>query len=137
MINKKRKGFTLIELLVVIAVIGILATLVLISLGGAQDSAKDARMLSSLSQLRTVAAMDAAPLGNYSNACDAITVSAAWKDLDTTANGGMGGKDRACYSEEDGYCIQVTLNSEVTVCTSGDEIKEPGTCSGTGNIVCD
>ena len=41
--NNKAKSFTLIELLVVIAIIGILSGLIIVSMGGAVNSAKDAR----------------------------------------------------------------------------------------------
>lgn len=61
----KSKGFTLIELLVVIAIIGILASIVLVSFPGAQKKAKDSRIVSAVSQLRTVMVYLQANEGNY------------------------------------------------------------------------
>lgn len=50
---KRNKGFTLIELMVVIAVIGILASVALVSLTGVQKSARDAQRKSDISTYRT------------------------------------------------------------------------------------
>ncbi|MDE2037750.1 MAG: type II secretion system protein [Patescibacteria group bacterium] len=48
-----RRGFTLIELLVVIAIIGILASIVLVSLNSARTKGTDARVVSDVQEMRT------------------------------------------------------------------------------------
>jgi prepilin-type N-terminal cleavage/methylation domain-containing protein len=50
----KKRGFTLIELLVVIAIIGILASVILISLNTARGKAQDVKIVSGVKQLKTI-----------------------------------------------------------------------------------
>ncbi len=64
---RRNEGFTLIELLVVIAIIGILASIVLVSLGGARNKAKDARVIAEMSQIRATAEMIYSSDGDYDN----------------------------------------------------------------------
>ena len=61
----KNKGFTLIELLVVISIIGLLSTIVLVSLNAAREKARDVNRKTDLRQLRTALEMLYDDVGSY------------------------------------------------------------------------
>ena len=92
MFNKKR-GFTLIELLVVIAIIGILASIVLVSFPSATKKAKDSRVVSAISQARTVMTFVYANDQNYDGFTTALPASdmpAIWTEITNNDNSDSG-----------------------------------------------
>jgi type IV pilus assembly protein PilA len=84
---RKQRGFTLIELLVVIAIIGILATLVITQLSGAQTRARNSNAKSDVSEMGK-AVETWKTTNNTENAVDAVTTAAGVTWAGTRLNGG-------------------------------------------------
>ena len=113
--NNMKKGFTLIELLVVIAIIGVLAAIVMVSMSGATDKAKDARMQGDLSQVKSLAELINVDENSYASTCNttsglgasgtnyATSLAAIATDI-TQLTGTV-----SCYADATHYCISVTL----------------------------
>lgn len=121
-----KKGFTLIELLVVIAIIGILASIVLVSLSGARDKAKDARIKSSLGQLRSQAEIWYDD-NTYTYTGFCATIIAGNPLFDDIAL--MGGTFVCTETVAgDGYCASSTLSDASVVCMDSTGITGAATC---------
>jgi len=63
--SKRSRGFTLIELLVVVAIIGILASIIMISVGRARGKARDARRKSDVASIQSAVEMLNDDTGKY------------------------------------------------------------------------
>ena len=95
--NTDDTAFTLIELLVVIAIIGLLSSVVLASLSGAREDAKESAILSSLNNARTQAELYYSKNGSYEYLCDNDSKVADIRDsLASTADGA------ACFDPNSG-----------------------------------
>ncbi|MEK7136553.1 MAG: type II secretion system protein [Patescibacteria group bacterium] len=105
----KNKGFTLIELLVVIAIIGILAGIVLTSLSGAREKAKDAQVQSNLSGFRVAAELVYSNDNNYLAVCEATETAPYRAALADVEAGGVG-----CIEGDQRYSYAVPLPSDPT-----------------------
>ena len=106
-LTKKNRGFTLIELLVVIAIIGLLASIVLVSLGGARNRAKDGRITADMSQIRSAAEVF---FGNtnssYAGLCTDAAILTASSDITS-----QGGTSKVCATSATSYCYKAQLNA--------------------------
>jgi prepilin-type N-terminal cleavage/methylation domain-containing protein len=73
----KKKGFTLIELLVVIAIIGLLSSIVVVSLGPARKKSRDAKGQSDLKQIMTAFEMKYSDSAIYPDGAGTVIPNAA------------------------------------------------------------
>ncbi len=130
MLVKKGKskifGFTLIELLVVISIIGILASLALVSYSRSQKQARDTRRKSDLRQYQTA-------LENYANNNNGLYPNVIFSNLCTSLglsncpNDPSGGSSTYFYvysSDQSQYSLRANLEAYSTyqywvVCSNG------------------
>ncbi|HRU20953.1 MAG TPA: type II secretion system protein [Candidatus Paceibacterota bacterium] len=138
---KSKQGFTLIELLVVIAIIGILAGLVIVSMSGSQNAAKNARIQSDMNQLRSQAQLYYINNGTSGFSGLATAPSIAQLTSDINANAPASVSILVSASPYSAYCAVVSINPPVAgtsyywcVDSLGNAVQLSGTltkCTGT------
>lgn len=117
--NNKKGGFTLIELLVVIAIIGILSSIVLVSLNSARKKGSDTRVIADVQQVR-----DALETGYNGSAYPDLTNVNTNGQVPNNANcvasnwNNAGGQNNALNAQINDACSQGGAN-DLNIYTAG------------------
>lgn len=82
--RQKDRGFTLIELLIVVAIIGLLASVVLVGLGGFRARGRDARRIADLREAQNALEL----YYTRNNTYPVISGAESWASLKTSLTGG-------------------------------------------------
>ena len=138
--KQTNKGFTLIELLVVVAIIGILAAVVLTSLGSARTKAKDAAIMAQASSMRAEAELAVTSSGYPVTANFCLGAGDTLNGL-ITGIVSQGGTVYSCHSTASAWGFAVTLNNGTYYCVdstgfAGAGNAAPATEITSSNLVC-
>ena len=133
--KKYTRGFTLIELLVVIAIIGILASVVLVSLSSARAKGADAKIQEELAQIRSGAEIY---YGSNANSYGVAGSCAAGMFIDTASgvSQALGAitSTKDCGSSATAYSVAANLTStggSYSWCVDSTGISRGTTAGGT------
>ncbi len=144
-LTKTKKGFTLIELLIVVAIIGILATIVIVSLREASDRARNTKIITSITQIRKVAEdMYLQEPGGYESLCLGGALNEAYSDILIILKndvGKYGGAVVGCYSSHYSYCVSAQFTGSATkyfcIDGQGNNIEAITNACSASNIACE
>lgn len=119
---RRPNGFTLVELLVVIAIIGLLSSVVLVSLNSARDKGGDAALKADLANLRSQAALYYEEHGNsYGTAGTSCTTAGnvfaderIAEQIKGAENASGGGSVATCATSAARFVVSVPLRTDKT-----------------------
>lgn len=142
--HKHSRGFTLVELLVVIAIIGILASVVLVSLNSARSKARDARRIADLHQVslaleNSYDANQAYPTQDVTNVIPAVLVSGGQLTVVPTDPTNSGSyvyayNSSGCATANQSYTLKAVLENNNTAVNSDVDGTQCTLACGTGGV---